>query len=137
MRRRIKTRLRAVAVVEFAVVTPLLVTMLLGIMEYGYLFMVRQTMQHAAREACRIAVLQTTVEPYTEVSGRVADIMSTTGLTGYSISMTHAAGANPYEVVEVTIPLQSVSIVGGYIPHSSGDLLGSCSMRKEGFTPTE
>ncbi len=125
-------RARAAAVVEFAVVSPLLMAVLFGIIEYGYVFMVRQTLTNAAREACRVAVLQTTAEPYSEVTSRVDDIMAPTGLTTYSVAMTHWTIADPTEAVTVSIPYADVSLLGNFFGERSGDLVGTCSMRKEG-----
>ena len=130
--RRQGTRARGAAVVEFAVVLPLLLTILFGIIEYGWVFMVRQTLQTAAREGCRLAVLQTTTTPYSNVTDRVAQVMAPTGLTTYSVTMTHATVANPIETVEVSIPYDDVSLMGGFFGTHSYDLGGTCSMRKEG-----
>lgn len=127
------TRARAAAVVEFAVVLPLLLTILFGIIEYGWVFMVRQTLQSAAREGARLAVLQTSVTPYTEVISRVNQVMSPTGLTGYVIAMTHATTADPVETVTITVPYDDVSLMGGFFGTHNYDLGGTCSMRKEGM----
>jgi Flp pilus assembly protein TadG len=127
-------RARGAAVVEFAVVLPLLLTILFGIIEYGWVFMVRQTLQTAAREGCRLAVLQTTTTPYTNVLDRVSQVMEPTGLTSYTVTMTHATTANPIETVEVTIPYDDVSLMGGFFGTHNYDLGGTCSMRKEGGT---
>lgn len=124
-------RARAAAIVEFAVVLPLLMTILFGIIEYGWVFMVRQTMQNAAREGCRQAVLQTTTEPYTSVTQRVNDIMGTTGMTTFAITMDHADDESCMETVTVTIPYDDVAIVG-FFPSKEGSLTASASMRKEG-----
>lgn len=126
-------RARAAAVVEFAVVLPLLLTILFGIIEYGWVFMVRQTLQSAAREGCRVAILQTSVEPYSAVLTRVADVMAPTGLGSYQVSMTHATTADPVEVVTVTVPYVDVSLMGGFFGTHAYDLGGNCSMRKEGM----
>ena len=126
-------RSRAAAVVEFAVVLPLLLTILFGIIEYGWVFMVRQTLQTAAREGCRVAILQTSVEPYTAALTRVAEVMEPTGLTSYEVTMTHASAADPIEVVTVTIPYDDVSLMGGFFGTHAYDLGGTCSMRKEGM----
>ena len=131
-RRRDANRSRAAAVVEFAVVLPLLLTILFGIIEYGWVFMVRQTLQTAAREGCRIAVLQTSTEPYTAVTNRVNQVMAPTGLS-YTVAMTHASAADPVEVVEVSVPYNDVSLMGGFFGTHDYDLAGTCSMRKEGF----
>jgi Flp pilus assembly protein TadG len=127
-----RRRFRAAAVVEFAVVTPLLLTILFGIIEYGYIFMVRQTLTNAAREGCRTAILQTTEEPYTEVTGRVDGIMATTGLTSYTVEMTHWTAGDPTETVTVSIPYADVSLLGSFFGERTGYLVGTCSMRKEG-----
>ena len=126
-------RARAAAVVEFAVVLPLLLTILFGIIEYGWVFMVRQTMQTAAREGCRVAILQTSAEPYTAVLSRVSEVMQPTGLTTYEITMTHSTVADPTETVEVTIAYADVSLMGGFFGTHSYELGGNCSMRKEGM----
>jgi len=127
-----KARARGAAVVEFAVILPLLLTVLFGIMEYGWVFMVRQTLQSAAREGCRVAVLQTTDEPYSNVLTRVAEVMEPTGLS-YSVNMTHATETNPVESVTVTVPYADVSLMGGFFGSHDFDIGGTCSMRKEGM----
>ena len=127
------SRERGAAIVEFAVVLPLLLTVLFGIIEYGWVFMVRQTLQTAAREGCRLAVLQTTDEPYTEVIERVNQVMGPSGLSTYDISMTHASGSSALETVTITIPYADVSLMGGFFGPRDFDLGGTCSMRKEGW----
>jgi len=131
--RRDDRRARAAAVVEFAVVLPLLLTILFGIIEYGWVFMVRQSLQTAAREGCRVAILQTSTEPYAAVLARVADVMEPTGLTTYEVTMTHATVAEPIEVVDVVVPYADVSLMGGFFGSHVSEIGGSCSMRKEGM----
>lgn len=126
-------RSRAAAVVEFAVVLPLLLTILFGIIEYGWVFMVRQTLQTAAREGCRVAVLQSSTAPYTAVTGRVQQVMAPTGLA-FTVTMTHSGAGNPVETVEVAVPYSDVSLMGNFFGPRSGNLAGTCSMRKEGFS---
>ena len=126
-------RARGAAVVEFAVVLPLLLTILFGIIEYGWVFMVRQTLQTSAREGARIAILQTSEEPYTAALSRIAEVMQPTGLTTYTVTMTHATVADPVETIEVAIPYNDVSLMGGFFGTHAYDLGGACSMRKEGM----
>ncbi len=125
-------RARAAAIVEFAIVTPLLLTIVFGIIEYGYVFMVRQTLTNAAREGCRVAILQTTDVPYTEVTDRVAQVMAPTGQSTYSVAMTHASAGDAREIVTVTIPFADVSLLGNFFGARTGNLEGTCTMRKEG-----
>ena len=126
-------RERGAAIVEFAVVLPLLLTILFGIIEYGWVFMVRQTLQSAAREGCRLAVLQSVDEPYTEVTNRINDVMVPTGLTTYDIVMTHSTAESPLETITVSIPYTDVSLMGGFFGEHNFDIAGACSMRKEGW----
>jgi Flp pilus assembly protein TadG len=108
--------------VEFAVIAPLLFTVLFGIIEYGYVFLVQQSLTNAAREGCRLAVLQTTGEPYTQVNTRIAEIMDAAGVNGYSVSMSHATQANPVESITVSVPYNNVSLTGffGYKSYKEG-----------------
>lgn len=127
---------RAAAAVEFAVVLPLLMAVMLGIMEYGRLFMVRQTMTHAAREGARIAMLQTTDAPYTEVTDRITEVMNPTGLTGYTVNMTHASSEDPTETITLAIPFEQVSLFGSFFGERPDTLTVTCSMRKAGVGAT-
>ncbi len=132
-RGRRENRARGAAIVEFAVVLPLLLTILFGIIEYGWVFMVRQALQTAAREGTRVAILQTSEAPYNAVLDRITEVMAPTGLTTYTVSMTHATTADPVETVRVVIPYDDVSLMGGFFGTHSYELGGACSMRKEGM----
>ncbi len=125
-------RARGSTVVEFAVVLPLLLTILFGIIEYGWIFSVRQTLQNAAREGCRLAVLKTTGEPYTNVIDRVTSMVEPIGVTP-TIELSHAVPGNPIEVVTVSVPIAEVSLMGNFFGPRDYDLAGTCSMRKEGM----
>ena len=129
-RSRHSRRARGAAVVEFAVVLPLLLTILFGIIEYGWIFMVRQTLQTSAREGARIAILQTSEEPYTAALGRIAEVMQPTGLTTYTASVTQEGAVM---TAVVSVPYDDVSLMGGFFGTHDYDLGGACSMRKEGM----
>lgn len=124
-------RRRAAAVVEFAVVLPLLLVLLLGIIEFSWVFMVRQTLINAAREGCRVAVLRTASD--NQVLARVSDVMEPLGFAeGEQWTMQMSEINEPVQTVTVSIPLQQVLITGGYVLTGDFDLSGECSMRKEG-----
>lgn len=123
---------RAGAIVEFAVVLPLLITILFGIIEYGWIFMIRQTLQHAAREGCRLAVLQTTADA--DITTLVAGIMGSANVSTYGLALTHADSTNDTETVVVSVAHSDVSLVGNFFGTADYTLIGSCSMRKEGWT---
>lgn len=119
------------AAVEMAVVTPLLLTMLFGIIEFGYAFTVRQSLVTAAREGARLASMPGTTDA--AVEDRVREYLDPLGLASTSIELTRATPDNPTEVVEVSIPYADVTLFGGYFGPTNFDLGARCSMRKEGL----
>jgi len=123
-------RRRAAAAVEMAVVSPILFTLLLGIMEYGRRFMVYQTLVQAAREGCRTAVLQGSTED--DIRNRVSAYMRAAGLPNYVITITRATAADPTETVRVTVNKADVSLFGSFFGDPGGTMGSTCSMRKEG-----
>ena len=109
-----RTGRRGAAVVEMAVVTPLLLTLLLGIIQYGYLFMCQQSIVHAASEACRVATLPGTTQQ--DIQAAVDRYMSSAKLSGYTVAVQRA---NPpttlTESVSVSIPYERVCLVGDFL----------------------
>ncbi|MEW6200079.1 MAG: TadE family protein [Planctomycetota bacterium] len=123
---------RAAAAVELAIVTPILLTMLFGIIEYGWLFTVRQALTTAAREGARTAALPGS--RISDVESRVSDYMQTLGLTTYTTDVTVDEYNNPTGDVTVSVPYADVTLVGCYFGGPpSGNISASCSMRKEGI----
>jgi Flp pilus assembly protein TadG len=128
-------RRRAAAVVEMAIVSPVLFTMLFGIIEYGWVFTIKQTLTNAAREGCRAATLEGSTD--TAIRNTITDYLSATGLKSvdYSIELAHATTANPIEKVAITVPYEKVSLMGGFFSgrKTSWSLGSTCTMRKEGM----
>ncbi len=128
-------RRRAAAIVEFAVVMPVLLLILFGIIEFGQLFRIRQTCLHAAREGARLAVLQSTAKPYTSgpVATRVEQIMRAGGVN-YSpsmLSVTAETAGDPMVKVTLTVPYDEVKLTG-FLGPITDSVSGTCAMRKEG-----
>jgi Flp pilus assembly protein TadG len=113
-----------------AVVTPLLITLLFGVIEYGRRMMVYQTLVHAAREGCRTAVLQGSTDQ--EVLDRVGEYMVAASLPTYDVTLTRATLGNPIEEVTVTVNKVDVTLFGTFFGSTDGTLGATCSMRKEG-----
>jgi Flp pilus assembly protein TadG len=135
--RRGRPRRRAAAIVEFAIVLPVLMTILFGIMEFGHLFKVRLTAQQAAREGCRTAVLQSTQKPYSATGGkvmtRITEIMTAAGVpfTPGMVSIQEDTLEDPAVEVIITVPYSEVTLTG-FLGALAADIKGTCSMRKEG-----
>ena len=132
-------RSRGAAVVEMAVVSPILVAILLGIVEFGWTMMVRETMVNAAREGCRTAVIDYPSQSVLEeaVSNRVNILLGPLGYAvddAVSMEMTHASDPplppNDMETVTLSVPFETVSLVGGFFGLES-NITATCTMRKE------
>lgn len=127
-----KKRRWAGATVEMAVVTPLLLTMLFGIIEYGWAFTVRQALVTAAREGARTAALPGSTD--TDIQNRVSQYLQPLGLHTYHVQLTHAQPpTTTAEVVHITIPYGDVTLLGSYFGSTNYNLGATCSMRKEGL----
>ena len=125
---------RGAAIVEMAVVAPLLLTMLFGVMEFGWMFMVHETMTNTARECCRLATLQGTTDA--DIQNRFVQSMAATRVTATSdmISIQRTGTAdNQVVTVSVSVPYSQVSITGltSFLKITTQNLTTSCSMRAE------
>jgi Flp pilus assembly protein TadG len=58
--RKIRTTRSGVAAVEFALVAPIFFLLVFGLIEFGRMMMVQQSLTNAAREGSRVAILPTT-----------------------------------------------------------------------------
>jgi Flp pilus assembly protein TadG len=113
-----------------AIVAPILLTLVFGIIEYGWVFTVRQAMTNAAREGARVAILRGSSEP--DIEERVQDFLAPYGITTYSLTMTHSTPEDPVERVKLTVPYADVTLLGSFFGSTSFNLGAECSMRKEG-----
>ena len=124
-----KKRRWASATVEMAVVTPLLLTMLFGIIEYGWVFSVKQALVTAAREGARVAALPGSTDE--DIENRVATFMTPLGMTTYNVDLTRSTPQSPTEIVHLTIPYADITLLGSFFGCTDYDLGAECSMRKE------
>lgn len=131
IRRGKKRQRRGAVAVEMAVVTPLMLTMLFGIIEFGWVFSVRHTMINAAREGARLGSLQG-VEMY-EVEDRVRDLLQPMGLDSkVSVNVAAPTDEVPYVEVDLSVNYNQISLVGDYFGFGNSTLTAEASMRREG-----
>jgi len=130
LRKRNGTQRRGAAAVEMAAVTPFLMLMLLGIIEFGWLFTVRQGLVTAAREGARVAALPGSTPA--DVEDRVRLYLNPLGLTSFLFELTRATPDNGNaETVRVAVPYAQVTLIGGFFTNTDFNLEATCSMRKE------
>ena len=132
---------RGAAAVELALVAPVLLTMVFGIIKFGWTMMIRQSLINAAREGCRTATLKYTSTTALEsaVINKIDDTLSVLGLShadgGYTLEMEHAAdppvAPNDTEMVALSIPYSQVSLLGGFFNLPDLQIRAISRMRKE------
>src|SRR3954463_14275383 len=100
-RRPTRDRRRGTAAVEFALVAPLFVLLVFGMIEYGRMVMVQQLLVNAAREGARVGVLDGSTG--TSVTTAVNNYLQPAGITTASVLIvpttpSSAAAADPVTV---------------------------------------
>ena len=124
---------RGTTVVEMAVVAPLFVTAMLGMVEVGYAFMVRQTVTLAAREGARAAALPG--GNMEDAEGAADAAMVAANLSGYTTT-SNIEQCGPADVavwVQVSIPLDRASFTGSLLGGGSFNITAKTTMRREGI----
>src|SRR4051812_8535907 len=135
MRKRLRARLRGergATVVEFALILPLLIVLVLGIAEFGHAFQVSGTLSAAAREGVRVMALQNDPTAARNAVRTAAPFLNP-GVTNAQIAITPAAcpttGATSTTVrLTVTYPMPFLTGFFG----SSVTLHGTGVMRCNG-----
>jgi hypothetical protein len=137
-----------------AVVTPMLLALVGGVIEYGYVFMAQSVLTNATREACRFATLpgertEDDIKDRFEAAADVLDLEDE-GQANYVFEFVDATDANPVCTVRVWMPWDKVSLTGGFsksllnvyneweshqpteVDPPPEHMYAECSMRKEG-----
>ena len=104
---------RGAAIVEFAVVSPMLFAIVFGIIEFGWRLMAKQTMVQASQVAARTASLPGSTD--SEILAAVQGHLETAGHPFteegvYDVDITHATPGDPTETVTISIPRSKVSL---------------------------
>jgi Flp pilus assembly protein TadG len=127
-----------VAAVEFAIVAPVFILMILGMIEIGRAVMVQQIITNASREGARVAVLPGSTA--SEVTTRVESILTSSGINGATVAILNEAGQsmNPEDAgfgdvidVTVSVPFNQVSWLPASRYLAGKNLTASTIMRGE------
>jgi len=130
---------RGASVLEFVLVIPILIMLGFGIVDYGYFFYVKNTVQGAAQSGARAAISSIALQ--SDVTTTVGNIMNAAGLqnSGYTVTTspsditTASAGTTVSVTVKVNwsnVGLHTLSSGYGGISNSKV-ITGAASMRKE------
>ena len=121
---------RGNALIEFALLAPLLFIILFGITEFGRAFSATQALYAAAREGARLAAV--TDPDVAAVNDRVRQVLDAAGVTVSDITIAGPAGA-PDPTVTVTVQSNFDVIPGNLLGTFTGTvpLSATCVMRYE------
>lgn len=136
IRRKQRGQRRGSAVVETAVVAPLLLLAMFGILELGQAYHIKQTVALASREGCRAAALPG--GNLGDAQAAVDASMGLSGLTGYTVtSNISSVGPNDTQVwVKVSIPFNRASFTGTMLGGGTYNISSTTTMRREGVIST-
>ncbi|OGL62978.1 MAG: hypothetical protein A3I72_14790 [Candidatus Tectomicrobia bacterium RIFCSPLOWO2_02_FULL_70_19] len=120
------------ATVEFALLLPVLIVLIMGVLDFARAFNVMQVVTNAAREGARAGIIPTNTSA--TVTSTVNTYLTSAGQSGCSTTGTNlgsAAAAGATTTVTVTCPLQALT--GTLIPGWSGtiNLSQTATMRHE------
>jgi Flp pilus assembly protein TadG len=116
---------RGAAAVEFAILLPLILLLLLGIIDFGRLYNARLTVTHSAREAVRVWALG---GPIGDVQLAAADAAQ--GLT-VTTTATVCTQGQP-TAVTVTAPFEYVTPVGTFMQQFGGSGVADGAISRTG-----
>jgi len=128
---------RGAAVVEFAVVAPLLFALALGIIEFGRAMMVLELLNNAARAGCRAGVLNGSSN--TDVNSAITTALTGSGVNSPSTtidvngSQADVSTAQTGDTISVTVSVGADAVTWLPVPQFLGGktLTGIVAMRRE------
>ena len=128
------TRRRGLATLELAVILPLFVLLVFGLIEFGMVFYVRHHMVHAARDAARHLATEgaTGAEARAVALNRLAPINASFSV---AITVPPPAASGGDVTVAITVPRNEVSLGIAGIAGAT-DVRTQVTMRKEDFGNT-
>jgi len=116
------------SIVEFALVLPVLLLILMGIIEFGRLLETTNVLTSAAREGVRVAAV--TAPDASQVNNAAQNILTANNISNATITVN---GPNTNREVSVTVQITYVPLTGSFIPGlGSLQLTRSSRMHWEG-----
>jgi Flp pilus assembly protein TadG len=117
MRARPRQRRRGAAVVEFAIVAPLLFTVVMGSIEFGRAMMALNLLSNAARNGARAGVIPGTTTQTTKTAA--TDMLTNAGVTGSSVNASVAVNGDTSADASSATTGDSISVT---VSVSAGDV---------------
>ncbi len=133
-----KSMRRGTALVETAMVSLILLSVLFGMMEYGWMFLKQQQITNTARQAARTAATPDATSG--TVNGRISTMMSDASMpqnkSGYTVSNSNpsyltATAGNPFSIT-ISVPYSNITITNCALIPRPSTLSATITMTKEG-----
>lgn len=143
---------RGATIVEFAIIAPLFLLLVIGIVEISMVFFANLTMQHAVREGARYAVTgQSNLDPSSSSQQRylaVIQMIKNSSMGMYDqvspvISVTNSSGTtgasmfgNPGDIVVISLDCNWTLVtpmIGAFFPNGKAHFTVAATMRNESF----
>ncbi len=123
---------RGAAAVEFALIAPLFLLLVLGSIDVSRLLMAKAVLANASREACRVANLPTaTPDEIQEIAEQIA---AAGMVTNVNVSISHEAanfGNGQFVTVTVSATFAQLSWTGVLLQMGDRELKTATTMRQE------
>lgn len=134
-----ENRSAGAAIVEFAIVAPIMFMMMLAVFEFGRTFMVMELLTEGARIACRKGIVEGTSSQ--DIQDAANSFLTSSGINSQQVSISiNDSSANSIEAknvpaytevtVVISVPVSAVSWVPNPL-FTSGLLSGQFTMRRE------
>jgi Tfp pilus assembly protein PilX len=127
-----RNRRRAAAAVEFALVASLLFMLLIGLIDYGWIFVKVQQITQAARAGARAAVVADST--VATVESTINAWMAEAGIATFTYTLTPGVVSEaglPIKV-EITVPTAQLALIRTSLIPVPAQLHAAASMAKEG-----
>jgi len=120
------------SLVEFALVVPMLLLLVIGIAEFGRAWMTQNILTGAAREAVRLLAVPDPPGGPTAAGIRATAVLASAGITADNLVVTDASAA--FGEVSVTVGYNFPVTIAGFIPglnNATIPLSSTTTMRRE------
>lgn len=132
---KLNQKFHGVALVETAIILPLVLLLCMGVIEYGWMFIKASTLNHAARNAARVAIRPDATPG--QVRAAVNSVLGTAGMLGYTLtsSPSDLSGVRPGDSITVSLSIPYSRLALTHLPllPVPQQLYSSVTMAKEGL----
>ncbi len=125
---------RGAAAVEFALVLPVLLLVVLGAIDWGWYFYVREVVTNAAREGARVGSVDTTGDPAPQAEAAASGYLGALGLDASAVHATpevEVIGGVAVPAVQVVVTYPVGSLTGFTLTAVPASVTAAAEMRME------